>query len=122
MDLKEGGKEKIALHAIVGFLQGQMGGANGLITGTVAGATEAIGTLVAAYLQQHTELSPSECNAIQQWSAAMTGGLLGTALAGNTAGGLPVAAAVRITAIIDLAGGWDALVKRTKEELAGSEK
>ena len=85
-NLADGSPEKIALHAAVGFLQAQAGGGNALAGAFAAGATEAINTMVADYLTVHTELSPSQRNAIQQWAAVMSGGAVGAVLAGNGAG------------------------------------
>jgi filamentous hemagglutinin len=85
LHLAEGSLEKIALHAAVGYLQGQIAGGNGLITGLVAGGNEVLGTMVEDYLRQHTELTPGQRDAIEQWSALMTGGLLASAMSGNSA-------------------------------------
>ena len=87
LDLADGSPEKIALHAAVGFLQAQAGGGNALGAAFAAGATEALTTMVADYLTVHTELSPSQRHAIQQWAAVMSGGVVGAVLAGNGSGG-----------------------------------
>jgi filamentous hemagglutinin len=94
LNLAEGGPEKIALHAAVGYLQGQVAGGNGLITGMVAGSNEVLGTMVADYLRQHTELTPSQRDAIQQWGAVMTGGMLASAMSGNSGNAASGAATV----------------------------
>ena len=85
-NLADGSPEKIALHAAVGFIQAQAGGSNALAGAIAAGATEAINTMVADYLKAHTELSPGQRNAIQQWAAVMSGGAVGALLAGNGTG------------------------------------
>ena len=86
LDLADGSPEKIALHAAVGFLQAQAGGGNALGAAFAAGATEALNTMVADYLTVHTELSPSQRYAIQQWAAVMSGGVVGAVLTGNGSG------------------------------------
>jgi filamentous hemagglutinin len=85
-NLADGSPEKIALHAAVGFIQAQAGGGNALAGAFAAGATEAINTMVADYLKAHTELTPGQRNAIQQWAAVMSGGAVGALLAGNGTG------------------------------------
>ncbi|QRQ82198.1 hypothetical protein [Paralysiella testudinis] len=94
MGWAEDSPQRIALHALIGGLQAEAVGGNAASGAAAAGGAVWLNTKVENYLLENTQLSAAQRQAIQQWTAAATGAVVGgisggsgtTALAGGAIG------------------------------------
>ncbi|QLB15310.1 hypothetical protein A6B39_07490 [Mannheimia granulomatis] len=84
MGWKDGSPQKVALHGLVGYLAAKVGGGNTAASTLSAMGSEYINTEIANYLENNTELTVDQRNAIQQASAAGLGALIGESLGGGS--------------------------------------
>ena len=83
MGWKDGSPQKAALHGLIGYLSAKVSGGNTTASTLSAIGSEYINTEIANYLQQNTDLTADQRNAIQQASAAGLGALIGASLGGD---------------------------------------
>ncbi|MEG9491164.1 hemagglutinin repeat-containing protein [Mannheimia indoligenes] len=84
MGWEDGSPQKVALHGLIGYLAAKVGDGNTAATTLSAMGSEYINTEIAHYLENNTELTADQRNAIQQATAAGLGALIGVSLGGNS--------------------------------------